>query len=435
MTVPIGSDIYLILPLIILAVLIGVVSDRLRVSFTSSLLVFGIFLAVFNGYFHIFSVSSIFGQAFSSNIFFGLVLPPILYKGALDLNFKKFRDELIPITFLATIGVIVSIVIVGFVLRVLIGLPLVPALLFGAIISPTDPVGVISFMKRVNVPSGLSTIIEGESLLNDGVAVVAFTTILAYLGGSVETLSGIITSLVQTISVGLVIGVLLGLLYVYAIKYLKDSNGIIALSLVVAYSSFEIAQQLNSSGILAVVVSAIIIGYSVKQRNKEAADLLNGFWSVINYIMLAIVFITMGLFIDPLFIIPYILLIVIAFVVVTGARGAVVYIFHKIFLRSFKSPEWSATIALSGIRGAIPLVLALNLPLLIGNTTFQYREPILALTIGVILISLLGQSYAAERYTRTHLSYSVEEIRDVATAGTGDSTKVKALDNEEFEKL
>lgn len=419
MPIPVGSDIYLILPLIILAVLIGIISDRLKVSFTSSLLVFGILLAALNGYLHIFSVSSIFGQAFSSNIFFGLVLPPILYKGALDLNFRKFKEMLIPITFLATFGVIVSILIIGFLLKVLIGLPLVPALLFGAIISPTDPVGVISFMKRVNVPSGLSAIIEGESLLNDGVAVVAFSALLGYLGGSDETLSNIVSSLARTISVGIVVGVILGLAYVYVIKYLKDPNGIIALSLVIAYSSFEIAQQLNASGILAVVISAIIIGNSVKERNKGVADLLSGFWSVINYIMLAIVFITMGLFIDPMFIIPYILLIIVAFFIVTGARGGIVYIFHRIFSGGFESPEWSTTIALSGIRGAIPLVLALNLPQLIGNTTFQYREPILALTIGVILISLLGQSYVAERYTRKRLSYSIEVRHETARGGTG----------------
>ncbi|MGC9208831.1 MAG: cation:proton antiporter [Nitrososphaeria archaeon] len=375
----------IMLTFILIGVLMSMLSQRLGVSYTTSLLLLGIFITFLNIRLGLFPQAAALTSLLSTQVFFGIILPPIIFKATLDLDLNLFADNLWPIVYLATIGVLISVVLISLLVHLLLGMPWFYSLIFATIISPTDPVGVIVALKRARGVSMTASLVEGEALLNDATAVSLFsillsirlsTTFLSYLRiiGAVFLLSP-------------VIGYLMGYFARRIMPYLQSMESRIALLLSASYISFLISQAAGGSGIISEIITGVVVSRGLGDERGE----INAFWSVLDYIVTSLLFISMGLVFNPYLIIGYGAVIAVSFIIVFISRVALVRT-----LRLFRQRYDYPLVVLSGIRGAIPLVLALNLPEIISSGT-DYTRLIVAMTVGIASISLIFQTALAQR--------------------------------------
>ncbi len=396
-----------IIVLLVIAVAIAIISNRLRFPYSISLVVFGLLLSLAASLFPI--VGQVSGQSelFSQDVFFGILLPPLIYEGALRINFRSLRSRLRLILFFTFIGVIVSTILTGLIVSALTGISIVLALLLGAILSPTDPIGVIELFKRTRVPEQLSSMIEAESLLNDGVGVVVFVAVSQMIQlGNFQLLVSI-QEFVFLVGGGLGLGLLFAALAYVVHRRVDDPNIETVLSVVMAYGSFNVATTLGVSGIICTTVVGISTGTWVMPRavsEASKATLLN-FWNVAVYIVNSLIFLSMGLLVDLMRVFQIIPLIAVVLIFLTLARVAFVYgslPLSRLDARELpRTPvSWYNVLVLSGVRGAIPIVLALslfqsNLPI-----PPDTKELIVSTVIGTAVLSITLQNLVATWYVK-----------------------------------
>jgi len=331
------------------------------------------------------------------NLLLDVMLSFLLFAGAMHVNIQDLAKEKLPIFLFASLGVIISTIIVGGLIFLLaplvdIDVPFVHCLLFGALISPTDPIAVIAILKSAGVSKSLELKIEGESLFNDGVGVVVFSGILLLLGmheGS-ESISNEVGLLFLEEAVGgLTYGIVLGFVGYYLMKSVKEeAQLVVMISLSMAMGGYAIASLLHVSGPLAMVVTGLIIGnkFNVASNEGEARKLLNDIWKVLDEVLNGVLFLLIGLFIHLLeFQIEYLLLGLIAIIVVLIARY--ISVLAPISLLKHQGNKFKVTTILSwgGLRGGISLALAMSLPNMTSNNL------ILFITYTVVLFSILFQ--------------------------------------------
>jgi CPA1 family monovalent cation:H+ antiporter len=373
---------------ILVGVIVSLLSERIKVSYTSFLLVLGMSLSFINSVWKIFPQVSILTSVLSAQVFFGVVLPPIIFKAALDINYQTFRKNIMPITYLATVGVLLSTALIAIMIHFLLMVPWFYSFLFATIISPTDPVGVIVLLRRYHAPADTATLVEGEALINDATAITLFMILATFKSGAI-TYSGIMGEAGLVAVASPIIGLVFGIVSVELINRLENYESRVTTMLVSSYLSFTIAQAIGGSGILAEIITGMMV--SMRLRNGMNREELRGFWSVLDYIMTSLIFMAMGLIFNPFLIYAYMLIIVVAFSAVFIVRVGLVRTLG--FFRNFKYDF--QTVALSGIRGAIPIVLALNLASYIMLKA-DYSQLILTMTIGVAAVSLLIQATVAQ---------------------------------------
>ena len=330
----------------------------------------------------------------------------LLFAGALHVDLGFIKSAKWAIASMATIGVVISTFIVGagfyFIAQLLgIELPFIWALVFGALISPTDPVAVLSILKTVNMPHSLEAKIAGESLFNDGVGVVVFSIIVAIAVGSSGAHGGDHIGVLSVIELflveaggGLILGLITGFL-AYKMLAMVDEHAIeILITLGLVAGSYALAQRIevlghHLSGPLAVVVAGLMIG------NKGAKDSMSehtrtylfGFWEMIDEILNSVLFLLIGLEVLVLgFEGRYVPAILLAIPLTIMARFTAVSIPMRI-LGMFKDFTKGAIPVLTwgGLRGGISVALALSLP------DTEYKPVILAATYGVVIFSIIVQ--------------------------------------------
>jgi CPA1 family monovalent cation:H+ antiporter len=328
----------------------------------------------------------------------------LLFAGALHVDLSSLLRRKWSILSLATVGVLLSTFIVGsgaWLLLRLLGLevPYLHALLFGALITPTDPIAVLGVLKTANVGRDLESMIAGESLFNDGVGVVVFTLILGLvLGGEETTLAGI-GELFLTEAVG---GALygLGLGYV-AYRLLKgvDNYAVEALiTLAVVSGGYALAGALHTSGPIAMVVAGLFIGnhgrlFGMSERTRRHLD---SFWNLLDEVLNALLFVLIGLEALLLELRPvYLLAAVLAIPLVVGARFVSVGLPIRV-LKLFRDfpPQTVRLLTWSGVRGGISIALALSLPAAPG------RSLLLLVTYTIVVFSILVQGLTVGRLAR-----------------------------------
>ena len=208
-------------------------------------------------------------MALTPELVLGLFLPPLVFEAAFHLQLHDLRAGLRPILVMAAPGVAVSTAVVGGVLALTGVLPLPVAVLFGALISATDPIAVIATFRAMGAPKRLSTVIEGESLLNDGTAIVIFHIVLAWaLGGSLSPAQGVIDFVLVSVG-GLFVGLVLGYAVDWVIAHIDDYLIEITLTTILAYGSYLLAEQFHVSGVLAVVAAGF--GQREHGRTRDVA--------------------------------------------------------------------------------------------------------------------------------------------------------------------
>ncbi len=323
-------------------------------------------------------------------IIISLFLPILLGDATLKLEFSVLNNQRKPILALAFVGTFLSFILIGFGSYYLIGLPLVVAFTFAALMSATDPISVLSIFKSLGVPKKLAITIEGESLVNDGIAVVLFQISTIYLISYMEMGvagigSGILLFLKFSIG-GLMIGLLLGFIASHLLRPFDDYPLEVAFSALLFFGCYFIAEHFHVSGVIAVVVGGLVFGsYGARiGMSAQTKTNINTFWDSITQIANSLIFLMIGLEIRHIDFSNKWGIIFLAIVIVLVARAVAVYTSTSI-VKGLTSTE-KHIINWGGLKGSLSIALALSL-----SPEFEGRETVLLLTFSVVLFSLIIQ--------------------------------------------
>lgn len=331
-----------------------------------------------------------------TEVLMGAMLNFLLFAGGIHVNINDLKEQKGPVMIYSTLGVIISTFVVGYAIYFIlplvgIELSILYCLLFGALISPTDPIAVLGILKKANVSKSLETKIAGESLFNDGVAVVVFAIILSLAQGADVDLSvrHITLLLFQEAGGGILLGVLLGYTASRAMRNIDDYKLSVLTTLSVVMGGYLIARYFHFSSPLTMVAAGLFMGNFNKKFTMTSVtkDYLNKFWELIDEIMNAILFLFIGF---ELLLIPdladYWLPGIIAIVIVLLARAISIWLPTKII--PFKNKFSNHTLKVlvwGGIRGGVSIALALS----IANG--EQKDIILSITYFVVVFSIIVQ--------------------------------------------
>jgi len=340
-----------------------------------------------------------------------VMLPFLLFAGAISVDVHELLKDKVTILLLATFGVLFSTFAVGTGLFWLIsqpflgveslGLTYVDCLLFGSLVAPTDPIAVLAMVKKMNLSKITETRIAGESLFNDGIGVVVFLTLLSMKVEGVEniTVQSVGSLFATEVIGGILLGALMGYLGLKLVKYIENTQVelevLITLSLVLLVP--VISHMFHFSAVLGVVVMGLFLNQNIDTDNKTEGvqkamgDYVYKFWHLVDETLNAILFILIGLEIIPVlqnFDISYVTIMVLVIILVVVSRGIGVFVPIKLLsIKKTFEKNTALIITWGGLRGGLSIALALNLPESIGTG----KDLILILTYGVVLFMLFVQ--------------------------------------------
>ena len=314
------------------------------------------------------------------DLLFAVLLPALLFEAAIHLPLQAILKNLRPILLLAVPGMLITAGVVGFGLHYALGIALQASLVFGALISATDPISVLALFKQLRAPQSLAVIVEGESLLNDGAAVVLFNILV--VGHSVSISQGIGLFLTEALG-GLMIGAGLAWLVWRVTAQIDDHLIEITLSTILAYGSFLIAQNAHTSGVMAVIAAGLVYGNFAMERSMSVNTrlTLGTTWDYLGFLSNSMVFLLIGTQVDLNLLLDQSGPILTAFAVVSLGRGLALLVLSPWTRIPWK---WVPVVFWSGLRGSIAMALAMAL-------TLPEREQLLLMTFGVVLISVFLQ--------------------------------------------
>jgi len=343
---------------------------------------------------------------FNQTLMHGM-LSYLLFAGALHVNLADLARQKWLITSLATIGVLASTAIIGGLLwlslsLIDIELPFIYCLVFGALISPTDPIAVLAILRTVHAPKSLETKITGESLFNDGVGVVIFMLISGFAFGEVDiTIGSVVIFFLKEVLGGVVFGFVVGGITYAMLKRVDNYQVEILLTLALVTGGYALAEALHFSAPIAVVVAGLMIGNHGRllAMSEITREHLDTFWELIDEILNAVLFVLIGLEI-----------LIITFesqLLIAGGISIVIVLFARfvsvgipvLVIRKFRelTPGVTRILTWGGLRGGISVALALSLP------ASPERETILTITYCVVVFSILVQGLTIgkliKRYT------------------------------------
>ena len=382
----------IVVTLLAVAAVTAVVANRLRISYTVSLVALGLIAG---------ALVPRGAVEVTPELVLLVLVPGLVFEAALRFDAEHLRRTLGWMLLLAAPGVLISAAIVAVVLNVATGLPLELGMVVGAMVAATDPVAVIATFRSLAVPRRLATLVEGESLLNDGTAIVLFTISVAAISRG-ATPSEMATSALVTIFGSVVIGLAAGWLASRLIALIEDVAIELAISLAAAYGVYFLADDFGLSGIIATVVAGVMIGASGRAGglSHAAVDALDVVWEFIAFVLTAFAFLLVGLAIsfDDLLasagpIAAGIVAIVVGRVVVVyGLLGGVARLLRGRTGQTEVPAGWLHVLYWAGLRGAVAVAMALSLP-----EEFPQRALLQQITFGVVLFTLFVQGTTAAR--------------------------------------
>lgn len=356
-----------------------------------------------------------------TEVLMGAMLNFLLFAGGIHININDLKEQFRPVLIFSTAGVVISTFVVGFGMFYLlpflgIHLPFIYCLVFGALISPTDPVAVLSILKQANVSKSLETKVAGESLFNDGMAVVVFTVVMQLAVGKEVDLGveSIGLLLMKEAGGGILLGVLLGWVTSRLMREVDDYIISVLVTLSVVMGGYLIARQMHISGPLTMVAAGLFMGnFNVRFKMKSITqDYLIKFWELIDEILNAVLFLFIGfelLMIKDLkhFMVPGLL----AIAVVLIARFISIWIPTKFMsLRTRFSPQTVKVLVWGGIRGGVSIALAMSIP------KGEYSEIILSITYCVVVFSIIVQGLTIAKVANPKAIAKEEEEKESIVA-------------------
>lgn len=394
------ATVTMVVSLLFVASVSAVIAHRIRFPYTVGLVVVGGLVAVMADFVPP-AAQALEGLRLGPEMILFLFIPPLIFESAWSMDMRLLRHNLWPILMLAGPGLLISAALVGGLLWLLTPLPLAATLIFGCLISATDPVAVIALFRDLGAPRRLTMLMEGESVFNDATAIVTFQILLAVVAagafGAMTVIGGVLDFAVVFLG-GLAVGLVIGRVMVWAIPLVGGMSLVhVTLSLVAAYGAFLIADHLlHVSGVIAVLASGLTIGHAAPARfSARVRAYLEMFWEDAAFMANSLIFLLLGLsqkdFLSRLLAEPgeMLWIIAVALAVVLVVRFGVVFGLVPLINRADPAnPPVSmgarAVLAWGALRGAVAVALALSLP-----ESFPERALIIDLTFAVTLFTLL----------------------------------------------
>jgi CPA1 family monovalent cation:H+ antiporter len=388
----------IIIGLLLTASIVAIVARRYRVPYTVGLVLIGLALTWL-------VPASWLEQTFniqpsdlrSPVIILSLLVPPLIFEAAFHLRIDDLRRDFGLILLLAIPGVILTTLMVGAMVAWGAKLDLKIGLVFGALIAATDPVAVVALFKRIGVPKRLQVLLEGESLFNDGTAIVMFTLMVGIAEAGKFNLGSSIGSFVTVAGGGVIIGVLLGMLASQVIGRIDDPLVETTLTTVLAFGAYLSAEVLGVSGVLAVVAAGIVNGnVGPSGMSPTTRMVVFNFWEYAAFLANSLIFLLIGLTIDLSVLVANWQAIAWAILAVLIVRAVSIYSF-SLFGREIPT-RWKHVLYWGGLRGAIALALALTL----SEKSFHVGDvgQLQAMAFGVVLFTLLVQGFSMDWLVR-----------------------------------
>jgi CPA1 family monovalent cation:H+ antiporter len=383
------NSVVTVLWLLIAVAVVAVLTKYIRLPYTIALVLAGIVIAFTPGMPKV---------VLTPDLIVTIFLPTLLFEAAYNLSFEHLREEFRFISALAIWGVVATVGLVAGLLIWWGGLAWQTALIFGAIVGATDPISVVATFRSLGVARRLTIIIEGESLFNDGSALVIFNLLLGVIvAGNFD----LVSSLAEFIKVsvgGLGLGVAVGYLALAILEQLNDYLTETLVTLIAAYATFLGAEQFGVSPALAVVAAGLLVGNFGQQRAMSPTTRITvGLsWEFFGFMANSLIFLLVGLQVRTINLGSFGTITGLAIIVTLLSRCVVIFFFSWL-TRLINRPKaipfsWQLMLIWGGLRGSLSLAMALSLPVtLASGELFPDRDKILVMTFGLIMFSLLGQ--------------------------------------------
>ncbi|MDJ0591257.1 MAG: sodium:proton antiporter [Pleurocapsa sp. MO_226.B13] len=387
-----------ILVLLLVACLAAIAFKKIGFPYTVGLVIIGLVLSGLARNIEALEVVNTF--QLSEELILFIFVPPLIFESALNLDSRLLLRNLAPVLVLAVPGLLISTAIVGAIMAWLTPLSLGQALLFGSLISATDPVAVIALFKELGAPKQLAVLVEGESLFNDATAIVAFNIIFATIAaGTVgeDAIQQGVISFLTSFAGGIVVGAIFGYLMQYLLNLESDNALVVStITTITAYAAFLIAEDVfEVSPVMAVVSAGLVIGwYKTNRLEAEVREYVGEFWEYAAFLANSLIFLLVAITASSFGFFEQLsqtesLLITLGITIITVLIARAVVVFTLIPLVNLLS---KSTIPFSyqlvsywgGLRGAVCLALALSI-----NADFPNRDLIVTLTLGIALFTLL----------------------------------------------
>lgn len=406
------------------ATIVALISRRFRIPYVTGLVLAGL------------TITDLLPQkiGIDSGLILNLFLPILVFQAAINTDVSRLRSSLAPISVLAGPGILIATAVTASLLKVGLNLDWIPALLVGSILAITDTVSVIAVFREIPVPSRLTTIVEGESLFNDGVALVIFGLIVELQAGEKITAVGAVQSFFLVVIGGGLVGLATGYLASGLFRTLADDSlsGVL-LTVAVAFGTFQLGEALSVSGVVAVVVAGLTVGNLALDRAQSPSSRLTllNFWEYAAFCVNTFIFLFIGVEVEPgslLQTLPAVLLAIAAYQL---SRLVSVYPLMALVNRCDRPIplRWQHVLFLGNIKGSLSMVLALSLPATLSN-----RSELVNLVFGVVLLSLVAQGLSLpwlvkrlQVATHSTRSQEAEQLQAQLIAGKAVQAELSSL--------
>lgn len=407
--------------LLFVSSLAAVFIKRLYLPYTVILVIVGIILSIFSRFapFHFLNALEL-----SPDLVFYLFLPMLIFEGAYNIRFLELKSSLKTISVLSVVSLLVSAAFIGgllFYLFSFVGIKIsfLTLLLFGALISATDPIAALAIFKEIGVAKRLRLLLDGESLFNDGTALVLFQVVMGIIiagGFSMGILSAAFLKFWILVVGGILCGVVMGWIFAKIIEKVHNLAAVeITLTLILAHITFIFAEKFfGVSGVIATLSAGLMIGnYGRYKISPSVRDFMEHFWSYASFLANSLIFLLIGLSIREVPLFEYWLPILITLAVVVISRFvsifAVVPFTNMLFKKEGVVPlSWQFLLSWGGLRGALPFAMVLLLP-----KDFEYKNLLLVMTLSTVFFTLLIQATTIKkiiRFFKLHIFSSAEEL-------------------------
>ncbi len=374
--------------LVAIATGVALLSRWARIPYTVALVVAGLALG---------ALQVVAAPHLTKELVFAVFLPGLLFEAAFHLRFADVRRDGVALVALAIPGVGVALALTAAVLVAASqglglsdGFDWRQALVFGSLIAAMDPIAVVALFRSLGAPSRLTTLVEAESLLNDGTAIVFFGLVLAATTGAAVSAPALAVKFALVVGIGATVGGALGYGLCQLTRRIDEPMVEITLTAMAAYGSFALAEQLGGSGVIATVVAGLLCGNYGAQIAMSAATraVVESFWEYVAFLLNSIVFLLIGFEVQlsalaaawPLIALAVVAVLLARVIVVGGVTLAVSRTVQRI------PRSWIMPLTWGGLRGALSMVLAISLP-----ADFPRRELVVTTTFGVVIVSIIVQ--------------------------------------------
>ncbi len=384
----IGASAITLFWMLIAVAAVAILTKWVRLPYTVALVIAGLTIAVVPG------APTV---ELTPDLILAVFLPTLVFEAAYNLHFGHLRDVLRTVSLLAIPGVLLTATIVAALTHWVMGFDWLIAFLFGAIVAATDPVSVVATFKELGAPARLRMLLEGESLFNDGTALVLFRLLLGLAVAGAVDVAGSLGQFGLVIAGGLALGVAGGYLVTQLMRRFDDYLVETVLTVVLAYGSYFLAEQLHVSGVIAVVAAGLVVGnYGQRVSFSPTSRIAVGLsWEFFGFLANSLIFLFVGLQVRQTHLAAHLGLIAPAVGAVLLARvvtvGVAAAIMRHLRIEGSLPWRWQVLLVWGGLRGSLSLAMALSLPYTLGGAGSGLREELLVLTFGVILFTLLVQ--------------------------------------------